>query len=99
MNVGYHYYSTPGETLQYDCLSFLNISPYQMAYDTGIPLEHIKAILRDERRIDFDMAHKLAYYFGTTPKSWVDLQKIHDQRKAWGNHNGRRWRWAEKVNQ
>jgi proteic killer suppression protein len=47
-----------------------------------VPTNRITAILNGQRSITGDTALRLAHFFGTTAEFWLNLQGIHDLRKA-----------------
>lgn len=68
----------PGEILQEEFLTPLNITPYKLAKETNIPQTRISEILKGNRRITADTALRLSLYFGNTAKFWLGLQDDFD---------------------
>ena len=68
----------PGEILNEEFLSPLNISAYRLSKDTGIPQTRVSAIIKGSRRITADTALRLAKYFGNSAKFWLGLQDDFD---------------------
>ncbi|WP_018477469.1 HigA family addiction module antitoxin [Pontibacter roseus] len=68
----------PGEILQEEFLSPLNITAYRLAKNIGIPQTRVSEILKGNRRITADTALRLSYYFGNSPKFWLGLQDDYD---------------------
>ena len=68
----------PGEILQEEFLSPLNITAYRLFKNTGIPQTRISEILKGNRRITADTALRLSKYFGNSPKFWLGLQDDYD---------------------
>ena len=68
----------PGEILQEEFLSPLGISQYRLAKDTSVPPRRINEIVRGKRSITADTALRLARYFGTSERFWVNLQARFD---------------------
>jgi addiction module HigA family antidote len=68
----------PGEILRDDFLSPLGISQYRLARDTSVPARRINEIVRGSRAITADTALRLARYFGTTERFWLNLQTHYD---------------------
>jgi addiction module antidote protein, HigA family len=68
----------PGEVLEKDFLEPLGISAYKLAKDIGVQQTRISQILRGERAITLDTASRLARYFGTSARIWLDLQLDYD---------------------
>jgi len=68
----------PGEVLQEEFLSPLNISAYKLAKDIHIPQTRISEIIKGNRRITADTALRLSKYFGNSAKFWLGLQDDFD---------------------
>jgi antitoxin HigA-1 len=68
----------PGEILQEEFLLPLSISQYRLAKDTNVPSRRINEIVRGSRAISADMALRLARYFGTSERFWLNLQARYD---------------------
>jgi addiction module HigA family antidote len=68
----------PGEVLLQDFLKPLGISQYRLAKDTSVPPRRINEIVRGTRAISADTALRLARYFGTSPRFWLNLQAHYD---------------------
>ncbi|MEE9405324.1 MAG: HigA family addiction module antitoxin [Algisphaera sp.] len=68
----------PGEILKVEFLDELEITPYRLAADTGMPQSRIGKIISGERGITADTALRLGHYFGMTPQFWLNLQTRHD---------------------
>jgi addiction module HigA family antidote len=68
----------PGEILQEEFLTPLNITAYRLAKDISIPQTRLSQILKGNRRITADTALRLSYYFGNSPKFWLGLQDDYD---------------------
>ena len=68
----------PGEILNEEFLSPLGISQYRLAKDIGVPQTRVAAIIKRKRSITPDTALRLAKYFGTTPRFWLNLQAEYD---------------------
>ena len=68
----------PGEILQEEFLSPLGISQYRLAKDTSVPPRRINEIVRGQRSISADTALRLARYFGTSERFWINLQTRFD---------------------
>jgi addiction module HigA family antidote len=59
-------------------LTPLGVSQYRLAKDTSVPPRRINAIVRGTRAITADTALRLARYFGTTERFWINLQAHYD---------------------
>jgi addiction module HigA family antidote len=64
----------PGEILLEEFLSPLGISQYRLAKDTSVPPRRINEIVRGERAISANTALRLARYFSTSERFWLNLQ-------------------------
>lgn len=64
----------PGEILLEEFLSPLGISQCRLAKDTSVPSRRINEIVRGERAISANTALRLARYFGTSERFWLNLQ-------------------------
>ena len=73
---------TPGEMLREEFLDPMEITPYRLAKDIGVPLTRIVAILADERAITADTGLRLDRYFGLSEGWWLRLQMECDLRRA-----------------
>ncbi len=71
----------PGEILR-DELEGLNLSASALAKALDVPVNRITAILNSQRDVTADTALRLAYYFGTSPQLWMNLQKSYELRKT-----------------
>src|SRR5213596_152999 len=68
----------PGEVLQEEFLIPFGISQYRLAKDTSVPPRRINEIVRGSRSISADTALRLARYFGTSERFWLNLQARYD---------------------
>jgi len=68
----------PGEILNEEFLTPMNISAYRLSKDTEIPQTRISQIIKGKRSITADTALRLSLYFGTSPKFWLGLQDDFD---------------------
>ncbi len=68
----------PGEVLDEEFLAPLGISQYLLAKDTNVPPRRINEIVRGTRSISADTALRLARYFGTSDRFWLNLQGRYD---------------------
>ena len=69
---------TPGEVLLEEFIKPLGISQYQIAKDVGVPPRRINEIVLGKRAVTADTALRLARYFGTSERFWLNLQARHD---------------------
>lgn len=68
----------PGEILREEFLTPLELSQYRLAQDLSVPAPRINEIVHGTRRISADTALRLARYFGTTERFWLNLQARYD---------------------
>ena len=68
----------PGEILRDDFLIPLNISQYRLAKDISVPARRINEIVHGKRAITADTALRLARYFGSSGRLWLNLQARYD---------------------
>jgi addiction module HigA family antidote len=68
----------PGEVLLQDFLEPLGLSQYRLAHDISVPQSRINEIVHGNRAITADTALRLARYFGTTDRFWLNLQARFD---------------------
>jgi|SRR5450755_1508317 addiction module HigA family antidote len=68
----------PGEILQEEFLGPLSLSQYQLAKELSVPARRINEIVHGQRRITADTALRLARYFGTSERFWMNLQARYD---------------------
>jgi addiction module HigA family antidote len=68
----------PGEILLEEFLKPLEVSQYRLAKETGVPPRRINEIVHGQRRISADTALRLARYFGTSERFWMNLQIRYD---------------------
>lgn len=70
--------TTPGEVLLEEFLKALDVSQYQLAKDVGVPRRRINEIVLGKRAVTAGTALRLARYFGTSDRFWLNLQARHD---------------------
>ena len=68
----------PGEVLQTDFLEPLGVSQYRLAQDISVPARRINEIVHGKRAVSADTALRLARYFGTSERFWLNLQARFD---------------------
>ena len=77
----------PGEVLLHDFLAPFALSQYRLAHDISVAPRRINEIVHGKRAISADTALRLARYFGTSDRFWLNLQARYDlesQRDALG---------------
>jgi addiction module HigA family antidote len=68
----------PGEILQEEFLTPLEVTAYKLSKEIGIPQTRISEIIKGNRRITADTALRLSKYFGNTAKFWLGIQNDFD---------------------
>jgi len=68
----------PGEILAKEYLEPLDMSARALAEEIGVPANRITDIVRGRRGVTADTALRLARYFRTDPRFWLNLQTAHD---------------------
>ena len=72
----------PGEVLNEEFLTPLNLSQNKLAMSIRVPAPRISEIVRSKRAVTADTALRLARFFGTTPRFWLNLQTRYDLETA-----------------
>ena len=68
----------PGEVLREEFLAPLEISQYRLAKDISVSARRINEIVHGKRAVTADTALRLARYFGTSERFWLNLQTGYD---------------------
>jgi addiction module HigA family antidote len=68
----------PGEILQEDFLIPLQISQYRLAKDISVSARRINETVHGKRAVSADTALRLARYFGSSDRLWLNLQARYD---------------------
>jgi len=68
----------PGEILFEEFLQPLGVTQHRVAVSIGVPPRRINEIVHGKRRITADTALRLARYFGTSDRFWLNLQTRYD---------------------
>jgi addiction module HigA family antidote len=68
----------PGQILLEEFIKPLEISQYRVAKDTSVPPRRINEVVHGKRAITADTALRLARYFGTSERFWLNLQARYD---------------------
>ncbi len=68
----------PGEVLMEEYLEPLGITQHRLAIAIGVPPRRINEIVHGKRRITADTALRMARYFGTSERFWMNLQGRYD---------------------
>jgi addiction module HigA family antidote len=72
----------PGEILREEFMKPLELSSRKLASLLDVPAPRINDIILERRGVTADTALRLAKYFGTTPKYWMNLQVSYELRHA-----------------
>ncbi|MEU5156533.1 HigA family addiction module antitoxin [Glycomyces sp. NPDC021274] len=78
----------PGEILAEEFLEPLRVSQYRLAKEIGVSPRRINEIVHGKRSITPGTALRLARYFGTSDRFWMNLQNRYDlevERERLGN--------------
>jgi addiction module HigA family antidote len=68
----------PGEVLLADFLEPLGVTQHRLAVSIGVPPRRINEIVHGKRRVSADTALRLARFFGTSERFWINLQARYD---------------------
>ena len=68
----------PGEILLEDFLKPLALSQYRVAKGLAVPPRRINEIILGKSAVSADTALRLARFFGTSPRFWLNLQIAYD---------------------
>jgi len=68
----------PGEVLLVEYLEPLGVTQHRLAVSIGVPPRRINEIVHGKRRITADTALRMARYFGTSERFWMNLQGRYD---------------------
>ncbi|HXR33662.1 MAG TPA: HigA family addiction module antitoxin [Verrucomicrobiae bacterium] len=68
----------PGEILREDYLKPLGLSMNRLALDLRVPVTRISEIAHERRGITTETALRLARYFKTSARYWLNLQAAYD---------------------
>jgi len=68
----------PGEVLLEEFLRPLALSQYRLAKGLGVPPRRINEIVHGTRAVTADTALRLARFFGTSDRFWLNLQVAYD---------------------
>ena len=68
----------PGEVLLEDFLKPLGLTQYRVAKALSVPPRRINEIVHRTRSISADTALRLARFFGTSARFWLNLQAAYD---------------------
>jgi len=69
---------TPGEVLEEEFLSPMNLSQYRLAKEIHVSPRRINEIVKGKRSVTADTALRLGKFFGTSAQFWINLQTTYD---------------------
>jgi addiction module HigA family antidote len=70
--------TSPGEILREEFMKPLDLSGNALARNLKVPANRINDIVRDRREISADTALRLARYFGTSARFWLNAQAAYN---------------------
>jgi addiction module HigA family antidote len=79
----------PGEVLLEEFLEPMELSQYRLAKDISVPARRINEIVHGKRGITADTSLRLARYFDTSERFWMNLQTRYDLEVEKGRLRGR----------
>lgn len=68
----------PGEILAEEYLAPLGVTQHRLAIAIAVPPRRINEIVHGKRRITANTALRLARFFGTSERFWLNLQSRYD---------------------
>lgn len=68
----------PGEVLAEEYLEPLGVTQHRLAVAIGVPPRRINEIVHGKRGISADTALRLARFFGTSERFWLNLQSRYE---------------------
>lgn len=68
----------PGEILREEYVKPLGLTASALARALAVPVPRINDVLLERRGVSADTALRLARYFGTDARSWMNLQGLYD---------------------
>lgn len=68
----------PGEVLREDFMQPLGLSMNRLALALHVPVPRIAEIVHERRSVTPDTALRLARYFNTSARFWLNLQSAYD---------------------
>jgi addiction module HigA family antidote len=78
-----------GEVLLEEFLEPMELSQYRLAKDISVPARRINEIVHGKRGITADTSLRLARYFDTSERFWMNLQTRYDLEVEKGRLRGR----------
>jgi len=72
----------PGEQLREEFMRPRGITPERLAEDIGAASWEVAEVVEERCAVSSELALRLARYFGTTARFWLDMQRDHDLAKT-----------------
>ncbi len=72
----------PGEIIATEFLEPMEITPYKLAKDIGVPSQKMYSLVRGGRGISADTALRLGRYFGMSARFFLNLQNRYELETA-----------------
>ena len=66
----------PGEIILEDFIKQLGVSQFRLCKDISVQPRRINQIVRGARSISAETALRLSRYFGTSDRSWLNLNSL-----------------------
>jgi addiction module HigA family antidote len=77
----------PGEVLAEEFMKPLGLSARALGAAIGVPGNRVSELVRKRRDVSADTAIRLAGYFDTDPRFWLNLQAAYDLSQAEKEHD------------
>ncbi len=77
----------PGEILREEFMGTMGLTSTELAKYLHISVPRVNEIVRERRAVTADTAMRLARYFGTSAKVWMNLQIEYDLNLAAANRD------------
>ena len=77
----------PGEILREEFMAPMGLTSTELAKHLRVSVPRVNEIVRERRAVTADTAMRLARYFGTYAKLWMNLQTEYDLNLAAANRN------------
>ena len=68
----------PGEVLLEEFLGPLGLTQYRLAKELKVPARRVNEIVHGQRAVSADTALRLARFFATSDRFWLNLQAAYD---------------------
>lgn len=68
----------PGRLLREEFLGPMEITPYRLAKDIGVPVQRVHELVHERRGVTADTALRLSRYFGMSEGYWMNAQKLYE---------------------